>query len=109
MRAIVGGERDLLDRPALAVGQVLLLQPFEELQHARQSLLMIDVGDGRMIAGRIGRYIVLQRHGNVDQLSRHALAPYLVATSADPPHPRGRTRPRRGSGKPYLLATSSAS
>src|SRR4051812_5628104 len=71
MRAVMGGERDLLHRPALAVRQILRLQPFEELQHARQSLLMVDVLDGRVIAGRIGRHVVLQWHGNVDQLSRH--------------------------------------
>jgi len=71
MRAVMGGERDLLDRPALTIAQILFLQSLEELQHARQSLLVVDVLDGRMVAGRIGRHVILQWHGNVDQLSRH--------------------------------------
>src|ERR1700730_16206544 len=71
MRAVMGRKRDLLHRPALAVRQVLRLQTFEELQHARQPLLVVDILNGRMIAGRIGRHVVLQWHGNIDQLSRH--------------------------------------
>ena len=33
MRAVVGGELHLLDRPALPVRQIFRLQPVEELQH----------------------------------------------------------------------------
>src|SRR6202048_530435 len=69
--AVMGGELHLLDRPALSVRQVLGLQPVEELQHARQALLVIDVLDGGMPTRWIGRYVVLQRHGNVDQSSGH--------------------------------------
>src|SRR5258705_9194851 len=71
MGAVVGGEIYLLDRPALSVRKILGLQPLEELQHARQTLLVIDVLDRGMPARRIGRHIILQWHGNVDQLSRH--------------------------------------
>src|SRR5437773_8469933 len=44
MRAVVGGELHLLDRPALAIRQVFRPQSVEELQHARQALLVIDTG-----------------------------------------------------------------
>src|SRR5712671_5872598 len=71
MGAVVGGKIYLLDRPALSVRKILGLQPLEELQHARQSLLVIDVLDRGMPARRISRHVILQRHGNVDQLSRH--------------------------------------
>ena len=74
MGAVVGRELHLLDRPALAVRQILGLQPLEELQHARQALLVIDILDGRMSARRIGRHVVLQRHGNIDQSSRHGVS-----------------------------------
>ena len=67
MRARVGDQRHRLRRPALAVRQILGFQPLEELQHARQSLLVIDVLDRGMSAGRIGRHIILQRHGDVDE------------------------------------------
>src|ERR1700685_4192600 len=94
MRAVVSGERDLLHRPALAVRQVLRLQAFEELQHARQSLLMVDVLDGRMIAGRIGRHVVLQWHGNVDQLSRHCALLRFLLLQAWTPNSLAAVRPR---------------
>src|SRR6266496_4613950 len=71
MGAVVGGKIYLLDRPALSVRKILSLQPPEELQHARQSRLVIDVLDRRMSAGRIGWHVILQRHGNIDQFSRH--------------------------------------
>jgi hypothetical protein len=60
--AVMGRQLHHLDRPTLSVRQFLGFQPFEELQHARQALLMIDVLDGRMSAGRIGRHVVLQWH-----------------------------------------------
>src|ERR1700704_453228 len=71
MGTIVGGELHLLDCPALPIRQILGLQPLEELQHARHALLVIDVLDGGMSARRIGRHVVLQRHGNIDQSSGH--------------------------------------
>src|ERR1700688_197498 len=69
--AVMGGELHLLDRPALSVRQILGLQSLEELQHARQALLVIDVLDRGMPSRRIGRHVVLQRHGNIDQSSGH--------------------------------------
>jgi len=45
MRAVVSGERDLLNRPALPVREIFRLQPLEELQHARQALLVVDILD----------------------------------------------------------------
>src|ERR1700754_3853775 len=94
MRAVMGGERDLLDGPALAVRQVLRLQSLEELQHARQPLLMIDVLDGWMVAGWVGRHVVLQWHGNVDQLSRHCACSVSYAWT---PYSLAAVRPRMSS------------
>src|ERR1700716_1085693 len=71
MGTIVGGELHLLDCPALPIRQTLGLQSIEELQHAWQALLVIDVLDRGMSARRIGRHVVLQRYGNIDQLSCH--------------------------------------
>src|SRR5712671_1337906 len=71
MGTVVGRELDLLDRPALPVRQILGLQSLEELQHARQPLLVTDILDRGMSSRRIGRYVVLQRHGNIDQSSGH--------------------------------------
>src|SRR6476646_5494659 len=58
MGAVVGGELHLLDRPALPVRQILRLQSFEELQHARQALLVVDILDRGMTSRRIGRHVV---------------------------------------------------
>src|SRR5258707_10453079 len=77
MSAVVGGELHLLDRPALPIRQILRLQPFEELQHARQALLMIDVLNGGMASRRIGRHVVLQRYRNIDQSSGHGRSPWV--------------------------------
>ncbi len=71
MGTIVGRELHLLDRPALPVRQILGLQSLEELQHARQPLLVIDILDRGMSSWRIGRHVVLQRHGDIDQSSGH--------------------------------------
>jgi hypothetical protein len=68
----------LLHRPTLPVRQLFSLQSFEELQHARQALLVIDILDGRMIARRIGRHVVLQGDGDVDQLARHGVSSLIV-------------------------------
>src|SRR5580658_10375653 len=67
----MGRELDHLDGPALAIRKILRLQSVEELQHAREALLVIDILDGGVSSRRIGRHIVLQRYGNVDQLARH--------------------------------------
>ena len=77
MRSVVGRQLHLLHRPALPVRQVLGFQAFEELQHARQALLVIDVLDRRMAPRRIGRYVILQRHGDIDQSSGHLRVPKI--------------------------------
>jgi hypothetical protein len=74
MRSVVGREVDLLHRPALPVRQILGLQTIEELQHARQALLVVDVLNGRVVTGRISRHIVLQGNGDVDQFARHGVS-----------------------------------
>ncbi len=74
MRAVVGRELHELDRPALAIRQVFLLQPVEELQHPRQALLVIDIIDGGMIARRIGGDVVLQGNGDVDEATGHGIS-----------------------------------
>ena len=83
MRAVVGGELHLLDRPALPVRQIFRLQPVEELQHPRQALLVIDVLDGRMPARRIGRHVVLQGNGDIDQFARHGVSSLDVLVVLD--------------------------
>src|SRR6266446_9951276 len=90
MSAVVGGELHLLDRPALPIRQILRLQPFEELQHARQALLVIDVLDRGMASRRIGGHVVLQRHRNIDQSSGHGrflgeFLLYLIGAFEAPP------------------------
>src|ERR1700730_902389 len=83
MRAVVGRELHLLHRPALPVRQILGLEPLEERQQLRQTLLVVEILNGRIGARRIGRRVVLQRYGNVDQFSRHALTPPFPMFSGD--------------------------
>src|SRR5882762_9972494 len=71
MGAVMGGELHCLHRPALTVRQIFSLEAFKESQHPWQALLVIAVLNHRMDARRIGRHVILQWHGNVDQLSRH--------------------------------------
>src|ERR1700724_3006816 len=71
MGAVMGRQLHCLHRPALSVRKILGLQALEELQHAGQALLVIDVLDGGMSSGRVGRYVVLQGDGNMDQSSGH--------------------------------------
>src|ERR1044072_1286990 len=97
MLAVVGGELYLLDRPALPVRQVFRLQPLEELQHARQALLVVDILDGRMPAWRIGRHVVLQGNGDIDQFARHGVSSLVfllclrVPAASIPPRPGSST------------------
>ena len=51
---------------------------------------MIVILNGRIDAWRIGRYVVLQRHGNIDQLSRHGASSRLLVLSG-----RGIVKARR--------------
>src|SRR5438874_3396996 len=78
MGAVMGRQLHLLDGPALAIRQILRFQSLEELQHARQALLMVDILDRRMPARRIGWHVVLQRHRDVDQFARHGVFPVFL-------------------------------
>jgi hypothetical protein len=54
----------------MATARVFNLEAFKEAPHLRQDPLVIVVPNGRTDHRRIGRHIVLQRHGNIDQPSR---------------------------------------
>ena len=71
MRPVMGGELDVLHRPAFTVGQVFLPQAWEERKNLRDALLVIHVRDLGTAAGRIGSNIILKRHRKVDQLAWH--------------------------------------
>src|SRR5216684_8898922 len=88
MGAVMGRQLDRLHRPALAVRQIFSLEACKETQHPRQALLVIAVLNDGMDARRIGRHVVLQRHGNVDQLSRHGASSVIfVSAVVEPLHP----------------------
>src|SRR3982074_2180643 len=82
MGAVMGRQLDRLHRPALAVRQIFSPEAFKDTQHPRQALLVIAVLNEGMNARRIGRHVVLQRHGNVDQLSRHGASSVILVISA---------------------------
>jgi hypothetical protein len=71
MGAVMGRELHRLHRPALSVRQIFGPEAFKESEHARQALLVIVVLNDRVDPRRIGRNVILQRHGNIDQLSCH--------------------------------------
>jgi hypothetical protein len=83
MSAVMGRKLNLLHGPALTIRQILGLQPREEVQHRREALLVVNVVDPRMIAGRICRHVVVQRHRNVDQPARHDMFSSVVAAGFD--------------------------
>ena len=61
VRAVVGGDIDALHGPALAVRQLGRRQAGEERAHLRRALLVVDVGDLGLVAGRVRRDVALQR------------------------------------------------
>ena len=71
VRAVVRGQLHDLHRPAFAVGQVFLLQAGKERQDAGYALVVIGIFDMRAKTRRIGGYVVLQRHRDVDEFARH--------------------------------------
>src|SRR5262245_38695941 len=81
VRAIVGGDIDALDRPAFAVGKIAGRKTGKEGADRRRALLVIDVGDLGLVAGRIGGDVALQRYGNVDDAASQG-APSLVVGDA---------------------------
>jgi len=79
MGAVMGRQLHRLHRPGLSVRQIFGLEAFEEPQHSRQALPVVVILNDRIDARRIGRHVILQRHGNIDQLSRHgAFSVFLV-------------------------------
>ena len=56
-------------------GKSSAFRPGKERQQPRQTLLVIDILDFGPGARRIGGDIVLQRHGNIDQATRHSFLP----------------------------------
>ena len=78
MRAIVGGQRDLLHGPAFAVGQVFLLQAGKERLDLADRVLVGEVLDLGLEGGRIGDDIVLQVDGQIDEAARHGGIPVCV-------------------------------
>ena len=84
MGGAVGRQSDPFDRPAFAVGQVLLGEAGKELDHIGGRLPVREIVDLGPIARRIGGDVVLQRNRNVDQLAWHDVAP-LADIFADGP------------------------
>ena len=61
VRAVVGGERHILERPALAVRQVFDAQAGEESRHHGAGLLAGLVVDLRPHEGRVDHGVVVER------------------------------------------------
>src|SRR5204863_131122 len=81
VRAVVGRDVDALDRPALAVRQIGGCQAREECAHLRRALLVIEIGDLRLGARRVGGDIALQRNGNIDDAAGHGVLPSELCLS----------------------------
>ena len=71
MRAIVCGEFDFLHRPALAIRQVRRGQARKIGADDCGALLVIDVGDLRFAARRIGGNACAQSAGNINEAAGH--------------------------------------
>src|ERR1700733_3446489 len=66
MRAVMRGKLDLLDRPALAVGQILLAQTWKQLEQKRRGLGIADILDLRPHERRIVDRFVFERRRQID-------------------------------------------
>ena len=75
MGRVMGGEPDPFDRPSFAVGQVLLAQAGKELDDICRGLPVSEIVDLGPIAWGIGRDVILQRNGDVDQFACHMSSP----------------------------------
>src|SRR4029077_11789253 len=103
MRAVVSCQLHTLDRPSMSVRQVFLLEAGKERQDLRQTLLMIDVLDPRIMPRRVGHNVVPQRRRNVDEASSHVSLPAFPCAPAGraaiirsvPPGARGEIRSPR--------------
>jgi hypothetical protein len=71
MRAVVRHQPDPLDGPTLAIRQILFAQAGKEFDDIGRGVAMRQVLDARPIARRIGDDVILERHRDIDQASRH--------------------------------------
>ncbi|HZT25055.1 MAG TPA: hypothetical protein VFA57_05055, partial [Pseudolabrys sp.] len=81
MRAVVGGEVDLLDRPAFAVGQLLRFQAGKQRRQQRAGVLAGLVLNFRPHKGRVEHGVVVERDRDVDDTAGQVhcgLAPEAV-------------------------------
>ncbi len=67
MRAVVSRKLHALNGPALALGQVFLLEPWKEGKNLRQTLAVVRVFDFRAESRRVCGDVILKGHGNIDQ------------------------------------------
>ena len=70
----MGRDRDILDRRARLVGQLLALQAGKHLDEILRARLVVEIADRRQHIGRIGSDARLERDRNVDDAARHALS-----------------------------------
>jgi hypothetical protein len=73
MGAVMGREIDVLDRPALAVGQVFLLEPGEEAGDLAGGVFVLVILDLRAERHGIGDHVVFEIDRKVDEPARHDL------------------------------------
>ena len=71
VRAVVGRQLHHLHRPALAVGQVLLLQAGEERLDLREGVLVREVLDLRREGRRVAQHVVFEVDRQVDESAGH--------------------------------------
>ena len=83
MRAVVRREIDVLDRPALAVGQVFLLQAGEEAGDLAGRVVVLVILDLRAERHGIGNDVVLEIDRQVDETALHGLPPRRNGLSVD--------------------------
>ena len=74
MRTVMRHQADPFDRPALAVGQILLAQTGEELRNIPGRVAVFQVIDARAVTRRVGDDIVLDRDRQVDDTARHRVS-----------------------------------
>ncbi len=65
--AVVGGDADPLDRPALALGQFVDREAGERAGELRRPLVVPDVVDLHRLERRVGRDVVVERDREVDE------------------------------------------
>ena len=76
MGAIVGGDGDTLDRPALPVRQVFGAQPRKEGQKIAEALLVADIGDRGNLDRRVGGNVVGEGDRKIDDATHERSCPW---------------------------------